>query len=65
MKTIMVRNVVINLDKFIYAEKLTLSIRVYFEGLPAPHNFAVIHCDGKNDCQQVLEYINEQIKSKG
>ena len=61
----MVRNVVINLDKFIYAEKLAVSIKVYFEGLPTPHNFAVIHCDGRNDCQAVFEYLNEQVKLKG
>lgn len=65
MKSIVVKNVVINLDKFICAEAGCSIIKVYLEGMPSPHNYVVIKCDKKENCQDVLEYINKQIRLQG
>ena len=64
MKSIIVRNMVINLNKFIYAEQINDNIRVYLTDLPAPHNYAFIRCKNQADAKEVLAYINDQIEKK-
>ena len=65
MKSILVRNTVISLNKFIYAEQTNDNIKVYLADLPAPHNYAFIRCKNQADAREVLEYINDQIRLKG
>ena len=65
MKSILVRNTVISLNKFVYAERTNDNVRVYLADLPSPHNYALIRCSSQTDAQEVLEYINNQIRLKG
>jgi hypothetical protein len=64
MKSILVRNLVISLNKFIYAEQINDNVRVYLADLPGPHNYAFIRCKNQADAREVLAYINDQIKLK-
>ena len=65
MKSILVRNTVISLNKFIYAEQTNDNVRVYLADLPAPHNYALIRCKNHADAQEVLAYINDLIRLRG
>ena len=65
MKSIIIRNIVINLNKFIYAEQINNVVRVYLTDLPAPHNYTFIRCKNQDDAKEILAYINDQIRLRG
>lgn len=58
--TILVKNTVINVERFIAAEVVGTCVRVYMDGLPAPTNYILIRAHSENAAKDLVKIIYEK-----
>ena len=62
--TILVKNTVINVERFIAAEVVSTCVRVYMDGLPAPTNYILIHTHSGEAAKDLVKIIHEKMVKK-
>lgn len=62
--TILVKNTVINTERFISAEVVSSCVRVYMDGLPAPNNYILIRTHSEDAAKDIIKLIHEKMKKK-
>ena len=60
--TIMIKNTVINKERFILADKGASCVRVWLTGLPAPLRYTTISTKNNVESEQILAEINEKMQ---
>ena len=62
--TIVVKNTVINKERFILADKGASSVRIWMTDLPAPLRYITISTKNNAESEQILAEINEKMQKK-
>ena len=62
--TIVVKNTVINKERFILADKGASGVRVWLADLPAPLRYITISTKTNTESEQILAEINEKMQKK-
>ena len=63
--TIQIKNIVINTERFIFADFGNSStIRIWLEGMPSPTNYIIIRVKDYKEGLEVLAEINDKCKKK-
>ena len=60
----MIKNTVINKERFICADKGASSVRVWLTDLPAPLRYITIGTKNNAESEQILAEINEKMQKK-
>lgn len=63
--TIQVKNIVINTERFIFADLGNSStVRIWLEGMPSPTNYIIVRVKSYEEGLEVLAEINDKCKKK-